>query len=385
MKLTKKNYPYNKQCISIIDIREAVKTLKSDFLTQGPKIAEFEKEICKYTNAKYAVAVSNGTAALHICMLALDIKNNDEVITTPITFVSSANCVLYVNARVKFADIDPRTALIDPNEIQKTITKNTKCIIPVHYAGQSCDMERIYNIARENDLFIVEDAAHAIGSSYKSAKVGSCQFSDLCVFSFHPIKNITTTEGGVITTNNKNLYDKLCLLRSCGITKDPKMIKNSEGPWYYEMQKLGYNYRLSDVGAALGISQLKKLSNFTNKRNDLVNYYRELFQNDERFNFLKDNYYGEITHHLFCLLINFDKLKITKKELVNELKKYNIFTQVHYIPVYKQPYYQQLGFKNEKYPNSEKYYQKTLSLPLYVQLNKKDVAFITSIIKKISK
>lgn len=250
-----KTYGYGKQNISEDDIKAVLDVLKSPYLTCGPKVKEFEKAICDYTGAKYCVAVNSATSALHISMMALDIKEDDEVITTPITFLASANCTRYVGAKVIFADIDSETANINPEEIKKHITNKTRAIIPVHFAGQSCDMEEIQKIAKEHNLFIVEDGAHAIGSDYKREKVGNCKYSDMTVFSFHPVKTITTGEGGAVTTNSEELYNKLCAFRSHGMHKDGDMASD----WRYEMRELGYNYRMTDIQASLGISQLKKI------------------------------------------------------------------------------------------------------------------------------
>ncbi|MFA5074981.1 MAG: UDP-4-amino-4,6-dideoxy-N-acetyl-beta-L-altrosamine transaminase [Candidatus Babeliales bacterium] len=382
-----KNYTYGKQSISIRDIWAVIKTLRSPWLTQGPKIKEFEKAICDYTGAKYCVALSNATVALHVSLLALNIKIDSEVITSPNTFVASANAILYVGGTVKFADIEKDTANIDPEEIKKQITKNTKAIIPVHFAGQSCDMEKIYGIAKQHNLFIIEDAAHAIGSLYKNHKVGSCKFCDMTIFSFHPVKTITTAEGGAITTNNKNLYEKLLLLRTHGITKNSEKFQDksieNHGPWYYEQHLLGYNFRLSDIHAALGISQLKRLDKFKEKRKKIVGIYKQEFSGDPRFEFLEEKEFSDAAFHLCPLLINFEKIKITKKELFAKLQEYNINLQVHYIPVHTQPYYKNIGFKIGDYPVAEKFYDQEISLPLYPDLSYKDVKKIIKIIKDL--
>lgn len=372
-----KTYSYGKQTINKDDIKTVVKTLKSDFLTQGPKVKEFEDKITRYTGAKYAVVVSNGTAALHLAILTLNINSNHEGITTPITFVASANCLRYVGASVKFADIEPETALIDPKEIIKKITNKTKVIIPVHYAGQSCNMQTISKIAKKNNLYIVEDAAHALGSEYKGYKVGSCQYSDITTFSFHPVKTITTGEGGAITTNNKKLYEKLLQLRTHGIVRKPEIT-----PWHYEMQTLGFNYRLPDLLATLGISQMDRLNNFIKRRQEIVKVYRKAFKNDERFTILKEMSNSKAVFHLFPLLLNFDKLKMNKKEIFNKLSEKGVRLQVHYIPIHLHPYYKELGFKKGDFPIAENYYKKEVSIPLYPLLKKEEVLQIIEIIKK---
>ena len=357
--------------------------MRSDFLTQGPQVAEFENAICKYTGAKYAVAVANATAGLHIAMMALDIGSGDEVITSPITFLASANCALYVGASPKFVDIDSNTACIDVNKLEQEITQKTKVIIPVHFAGQSCDMKAIKEIADKHNLFVVEDSAHAIGSDYLSKKVGGCEFSDMSIFSFHPVKNMTTGEGGVITTNNEKLYKKLLLLRSHGMIRDPQILTKNDGPWYYEMHELGFNYRLTDIQASLGISQLKKIEKFKKRRREIVEFYKKSFEKDERFSFLEEKDYANSCFHLFPLLINFDKIKISKKDLFLKLQENGLHLQVHYIPVHLQPFYQKLGFKEGDFPNAEEYYKKTISLPVYYGLSDGDLSVVVDIMKSV--
>ncbi len=380
-----KKFNYGKQFLDFGDIWEVIKTLRSDFLTQGPKVAEFENAICKYMGAKYAVAVANATAGLHIAMMALDIGSGDEVITSPITFLASANCALYVGASPKFVDIDSSTACIDVKKLEQAITQKTKVIIPVHFAGQSCDMKAIKEIADKHNLFVIEDSAHAIGSDYLSKKVGCCEFSDMSIFSFHPVKNMTTGEGGVITTNNEKLYKKLLLLRSHGMTKDQQILTKNDGPWYYQMHEFGFNYRLTDIQASLGISQLKKIEKFKKRRREIVEFYKKSFEKDERFSFLEEKDYANSCFHLFPLLINFDKIKISKKDLFLKLQENGLHLQVHYIPVHLQPFYQKLGFKEGDFPNAEEYYKKTISLPVYYGLNDEDLSVVVKIIKQLIK
>lgn len=362
-----KKYFYGKQSLDFSDFLSVLSTLKSPFLTQGPKIKEFEQEICNYTGAKYCVAVSNATAGLHLTMLALGVKQDDEVITSPITFLSSSNCILYAGGTVKFADIEPETANINPDEISKQITKNTKGIIPVHFAGQSCNMEKIYKIAKENNLFVVEDAAHAIGSYYKGTKVGSCKYSDAAVFSFHPVKTITTGEGGAITTNNESLYKKLLALRSHGTYKEGKMSTN----WEYEMRELGFNYRLTDIQAALGVSQIKKLDKFKKRRREIVDYYNK----NLGLPHLIEKEFSNACFHLYPVMVR------NREEFYYNAKKEGLNLQVHYIPVHTQPYYKNLGFKEGDYPNAEIYYKKCISLPLYPSLTDNDLKEIVKRIK----
>ncbi len=380
---SRKTYSYSKQSISWGDIWEVVKTLRSPWLTQGPKVKAFEQALCDYTGAKYAVTVSNATAGLHIATLAAGVKPGDEGITSPNTFVASANCIALAGGTVKFADIEPETANINPEEIKKHITPQTKVLIPVHFAGQSCDMEKIWNIAKEHNLTVIEDAAHALGSEYKNKKVGSCQYSDMCVFSFHPVKNITTGEGGAITTNDKKLYEKLIRLRTIGVTKDSKLLTQNDGPWYYQIHELSLNCRMSDIHAALGISQLKKLDKFTEKKREIINLYQQAFAQDKRFAMLEEKSFSKASFHLFPLLINFEIVKKSKQQIFEDLKKEGLFLQVHYIPVHTQPYYKKLGFKFGDFPNAENYYQQTISLPMHAQLKKRDIEHIVKIIKKI--
>ncbi len=381
-----KKFNYGKQFLDLSDIWQVIKTLRCDFLTQGPKVAEFENAICKYTGAKYAVAVSNATAGLHIAMMALDVGSNDEVITSPITFLASANCALYVGASPKFVDIDSSTACLDVKKLEQAITQKTKIIIPVHFAGQSCNMKVIKEIADKHNLFVVEDSAHAIGSDYLAKKVGCCEFSDMSIFSFHPVKNMTTGEGGVITTNNEKFYKKLLLLRSHGMTKDQQILTKNDGPWYYEMHEFGFNYRLTDIQASLGISQLKKIEKFKKRRREIVEFYKKSFEKDERFSFLEEKDYANSCFHLFPLLINFDKIKISKKDLFLKLQENGLHLQVHYIPIHLQPFYQsKFSFKEGDFPNAEEYYKKTISLPVYYGLNDYDLRIVVKIIKQLTK
>lgn len=362
-----KTYPYGKQSLDFSDYWAVLSTLKSPFLTCGPKVKEFEQSICNYTGAQYCVAVANATAALHISMLALGVKQGDEVITSPNTFLASSNCILYAGGTVKFADVESATANIDPEQIEKQITDKTKGIIPVHFAGQSCDMGKINKIAKEHNLFVVEDAAHAIGSDYKNTKVGSCKYSDMTIFSFHPVKTITTGEGGAITTNNEDLYKKLLALRSHGMYKERKMASN----WEYEMRDLGYNYRLTDIQAALGITQLEKLDKFKKRRREIVEFYNK----NLGLPHLEEKYYSNACFHLYPVMVR------NREEFYQKAKAVGLNLQVHYIPVHTQPYYKNLGFKESDYPNAEIYYKKCISLPLYPSLTNTDLKEIVKRIK----
>lgn len=385
--MSEKFYPYGHQSIDNDDIEELKRVLKSDWITQGPKIKEFEKAIQKYCNVKYAVAIANGTAALHLAALSIGLKFGDEAITTPNTFVASANCIAYCNAKPVFADIKKDTYNIDPEEIRKKINNKTKAIIPVDFAGQPCDYEIINEIASENNLKVIADAAHSIGAEFKikqkTYKTGDCNFTDLSIFSFHPVKHITTGEGGLITTNNKEIYERLLMLRTHGITKEQKLLKKREGPWYYEMQILGYNYRITDFQCALGLSQLKKLDSFIKRRREIAKLYSEELKNLNGIitPFEKKN----VKHvfHLYVLKLDLSKTSKTRKEIFENLRKSKVGVQVHYIPIHLQPFYQEkFGYQLGDFPNSESYYNTTISIPMYPALSNDDIKEIVSRIKK---
>ena len=376
---------YGKQWIDQDDIDSVVSVLKSDFLTQGPAVKQFEDEICKQTGAKFCVAVANGTAALHLAVMALDIENGKEGITSPITFVASSNAMIYSNLKPVFADIDAEDYTIDPEGIKKRITKNTELIIPVHFAGQPAQMKEIKAIAVQNNCFVIEDASHAIGSVYEDGTpVGNCKYSDLTIFSFHPVKTITSAEGGAITTNNEELYDKLCLLRTHGITKQPEKLGQNPGPWYYEMQQLGYNYRLSDLHAALGLSQLKKLSLFKQRRREIINTYNQAFNNIDWITVPYERENLDSCFHLYVVQIDFTRIDKTRKAVMSLLRNIGIGTQVHYIPVHLQPYYKiNFDFKEGDYPIAEKYYDQCISLPLYAKMSDDNVKYVINNFKKV--
>jgi len=357
----RQNYlPYGHQYIDDEDIKEVVKVLKGDWITQGPKVAEFGKALADYTGAKYAVVFNSGTAALHAACFAAGIKEGDEVITTPISFVATSNCILYRETKPVFADIKEDTYNINPEEIKKKITPRTKAIILVDFAGQPADLEEIYQIAKEHNLIVIEDASHALGSEYryhlpftihysqidKWIKVGSCTHSDMTTFSFHPVKNITTGEGGAVTTNNKEFYEKLLLFRNHGITKNPDKFLNKEfglshhspftihhsHSWYYEMQELGYNYRLTDFQCALGISQLRKLNGFLRRRREIAERYNETFKNIEEIITPYEKPGVRLAWHIYVIRLKLNKLKATRREIFETLRRENIGVQVHYIP-----------------------------------------------------
>jgi UDP-4-amino-4,6-dideoxy-N-acetyl-beta-L-altrosamine transaminase len=365
-----KTYGYGHHSIDRSDIDSVCDVLFSDSLTCGPQVKAFEKAVCDYTGAKYCVAVANGTAALHIAALAAGLGPGDEAITSPITFLSSANCICFCGAKPLFADIEPDTANIDPTKIEESITQQTKALIPVHFGGQSCDMEKISSIAKKHNLIIIEDAAHAIGSNYKNTKVGSCAYSDMTIFSFHPVKTITTGEGGAVTTNNPELYAKLCAYRAHGMHKDGDM----SNTWEYEMRELGFNYRITDFQCALGISQLKKLEAFKQRRREIVAYYNE----NLNLPHLTERSFSNACFHLYPILIN------NRKDFYFKARENGLNLQVHYIPVHTQPYYQKtFGYKKGDFPNAEAYYEECISLPLYPELTDEDLAEIVARIKRI--
>lgn len=372
--------PYGKQSIDEDDIQAVVKVLKSDYLTTGPEIERFEKRIAEYVGAKYAIAFSNGTAALHAACYAAEIQPGDEVITTPLTFAASANCLLYQGGSPVFADIDERTYNINPKEIRKKITSKTKAIIPVDFTGQPASLDEIMAIAKENNLVVIEDAAHALGSTYKGKRIGS--ISDLTMFSFHPVKHITTGEGGMITTNHRKYYEKLCQFRSHGITRDRGKMKSNHGPWYYEMQNLGFNYRLTDFQAALGNSQLNKLERFISRRREIAAIYQDAWKGHQELILPFQQESGQSSWHLFVLRINSNTVRVDRKTIFTELMEQNIGVNVHYIPIYLFPYYQELGFQQGLCPVAEKVYEEFITVPLYPAMTNEDVQDVIAAVNR---
>lgn len=362
--------PYGRQTVDESDIQAVVEVLRSDYLTTGPKVSEFEKKAADYVGAKYAVAVCNGTAALHIACLAAGIGKGDEVITTPITFAASANCALYCGAVPVFADIDPVSYNIDPGEIEKCISPKTKAIIPVHYTGQPCDMDAVTEIAKKHHLLVIEDAAHAMGASYHNRKIGS--ISDMTCFSFHPVKPVTTGEGGMVVTQNEELYRRLLLFRSHGITREEDLLTENQGPWYYQQQLLGYNYRITDISCALGISQMDKLDAFIEKRKAIARRYDAAFAGVEEIQIPEQQPGCHSGWHLYMIQVPGHR----RREIFEGLRAAGIGVNVHYIPVYQHPYYQEHGYAEVHCPHAETFYQRAVSLPIYPGLTQEQQDYV---------
>ena len=381
--------PYGKQDINQADIDSVIEVLKSDFLTQGPKNPLFEKTVADYCNAEFGIAVNSATSALHIACLALDLGEGDWLWTSPNTFVASANCGLYCGAKIDFVDIDPHSynMSVEALEIKLKIARQQnrlpKIIIPVHFSGQSCDMRRIYELAKEYGFKIIEDASHAIGSRYLDKPVGGCTYSDITVFSFHPVKIITTAEGGLATTNNKQLAEKMQLYRSHGVTRSSElMTKEPDGGWYYQQVELGFNYRMTEMQAALGVSQMQRLDEFVSRRHKLQQRYHELLKDLPLIlpAQIEDSYSAL---HLYPIQIKPEQLKKSHAKIFQELRDEGLGVNLHYIPVHTQPYYQEMGFKNGDFPNSENYYKNAISIPLYHGMSGDDQDQVVSILKKV--
>ena len=384
--------PYGRQNITEEDIDAVVNVLKSDYLTQGPKVPEFEQAIKNHCNVQHALAMNSATSALHAACLALDVGKGDIVWTTPITFVASANCALYCGATVDFVDIDSQTynlsvqSLKQKLETAKKQDKLPKVVIPVHLCGQPCDMATIYKLSQEYGFSIIEDASHAIGGSYQSKPIGNCQYSDITIFSFHPVKIITTAEGGVATTNNKDLAQKMDLLRSHGITRDTELMTNEpDGPWYYQQIDLGFNYRMTEMQAALGVSQIERLKSITDRRHKIAKRYNEKLANlSVTIPFQIEESYSGL--HLYVIRLKLDDIKATHLEVFNALREANIGVNLHYIPVHLQPYYQKhFGFKTGDFPQAEQYYREAISLPLYPDLTEEQQDYIVETLEGILK
>ena len=374
---------YGHQYIDEADIQAVVDVLKSDYLTCGPKIGELEEKLCQVTGAKYAVACSNGTAALHIACMAAGIGAGDEVITTPITFAASANCALYCGARPVFADIDEETYNIDPQSVAEKVNGKTKAVVAVDFTGQSVELDELLEVCREKGLVLIEDGAHVICTKYKGR--ANVSIADMTTFSFHPVKTVTGGEGGAVLTNNEEYYKKLLLYRSHGITRDTGLLEHEpEGGWYYEQIDLGYNYRITDMQAALIISQLDKLQMFSKRRKEIVARYNEAFSKLPQIAVQKEIPESDTTRHLYILRLVPEKLKIGRKEFFDALAAENICCNVHYIPTYYFPYYQKLGYAKGICPKAEKLYEEMFSIPLYYAMTDKDVEDVIRAVTKIA-
>lgn len=375
--------PYSRQWVDEEDIKEVKNVLRSDFITQGSKTKEFEEKLAEYCGAKYCVVFNSGTSALHGAYFALGLKGGDELITTPNTFVATANAGLYLNARPIFVDIEKDTGNMDISKIEEKISKKTKLIVPVHYAGHPVDVKKNYKLAQKYRISVIEDACHALGARYKGEKIGNCKFSDMTVFSFHPVKSITTGEGGAVLTNKEEYYKKMLMFRTHGITKKD-LLCESEGEWYYEMQFLGYNYRMTDIQAALGVSQLMKLDNFVEAKRRIASVYNETFNNNPYFDTPVEKDYAFHAYHLYSIRLK-DGYKERKKVIFSRLREKGLGVQVHYMPVYWQPHYQNLGYKKELCPQSEAFYQSEISIPIYPQMTDKDKNYVIETILKTFK
>lgn len=373
---------YGRQYIDEADIAAVVETLKSDYLTCGPKITELEDKLCQVTGARYAVAVSNGTAALHLAAMAAGFGEGDEVIVSPITFAASANCILYCGAKPVFADINPETYNIDPASIEKLVTPKTKGIVAVDFTGQAIEHDAIREICRKHKLLLIEDAAHAIGTSYNGRPVGS--IADMTCFSFHPVKTVTGGEGGAVTTNDEQLYRRLMRIRTHGITRDrEEMVHPTDDPWYNEQVELGYNYRMTDFQAALLLSQLNKLPAFSARRKEIVAKYDAAFSQLPELFVQKEIPESDTTRHLYILRLRTEMLSCDRRQFFDALHAENIFSQVHYLPVYWHSYYEKLGYRKGLCPNAEKYYSEVCSLPLYYSLTDGDVEDVIHAVRKL--
>ena len=389
-----KFYPYSKQTINQKEINAVIKTLKSDFITQGPKIVEFEKKFSNFVGSKYAVACSSGTAALHLSCLALGLKKKSNVAIPTITFLATANCTQFSHdCNINFVDTEKNSACISVVHLEKILkTKSISLVIVVHMSGQIADLKKIYDLKKRYGFKLIEDSCHALGGYYYKTKIGSCQFSDISTFSFHPVKHITTGEGGMITTNDKEIYEKLILYRVHGMHKNNKNFvnheyafdeKNNPNRWYYEMSHLGYNYRITDIQAAIGIEQLKKLESFVNKRRRIAEIYNNELKNNPYIKIYKNKKYTFNVFHLFTILIDFKKIKKTRNKVMSELLDKGVGSQVLYIPVHKQPFYKNKINNNLVLNNAENYYAKCLSIPIYPSLKINEVKKISKIINNV--
>lgn len=373
---------YGHQFVDQADVKAVEEVLTSDYLTCGPKVVELEQKLCELTGARYAVAVSNGTAALHIAAMAAGVGAGDELITTPITFAASANCALYCGGRPVFADINPNTYNIDPACVREKITEKTKAVVAVDFTGQAAPLDELLELCHDKGIVLIEDGAHSIGTKYKGRNVGS--IADITTFSFHPVKTVTGGEGGAVLTNRKDLYEKLLLYRSHGITKDETCYENaSHGPWYHEQIDLGYNYRITDIQCALILSQIDKLVQFAKRRREIVERYNAAFSQIPQLFVQQETAESDTTRHLYILRIKPELLTIDRKGFFEAMTAENICCNVHYIPVYWHPYYERLGYKKGLCPNAEKLYEEMMSLPIYYSLTDQDIDDVIMAVRKI--
>ncbi len=384
--MSNKIYSYGKQTIDSSDIEAVVEVLKSDWLTQGPDVAAFEQALCEKFGAKYATVVSNGTAALHLAALAMDWQPGDVVITTPLTFLASANSILYAGATPDFVDIDKKTYTISTALLKEKLAQynkegiNVKAVVAVDYAGHPCDWQKLRELADEYGFQLVNDNCHAPGAEYNNDYNYAVKYADVVIQSFHPVKHITTGEGGAVLTNNKNIDKIIKTLRTHGMTKDPDLLEKNDGPWYYEMHRLGYNYRITDFQCALGLSQLGKLDGFVKRRREIALFYDEKFGSNENFIIPHVSVNVKHAYHLYPLQIKFENIIIKKSELFGKLKEKNIYGQVHYIPVHLQPYYRKkFGFEKGGFPVAEKFYEREISIPMYPSLTDADLNYIANV------
>lgn len=380
--------PYGRQDISEDDIQAVVNVLRSEYLTQGPAVPAFEKELCTYTGANFGVAVNSATSALHIACLALGVGSGDIVWTSPISFVASSNCALYCGAKVDFVDIDPLTynmsvkSLTTKLEQAKAAGSLPKVVIPVHLSGQSCDMKAIAQLGKKYGFKIIEDASHAIGGRYLDQPIGNCRFSDITIFSFHPVKIITTGEGGMAMTNDLVLANKMMKFRSHGITRVPEeMTVAPHGPWYYQQIDLGFNYRMTDLQAALGLSQMKRIDEFVNRRHEIAQRYNELLKDCWLTlpHQSKDSYSA---FHLYIIRLKTDEANFSHRDIFDRLRSHGILVNLHYIPIYSHPYYESIGYNKADFPESEAYYSEAISIPMYATLTEAEQQFVVDSIKK---
>lgn len=375
--------PYGRQTLTSQDIQAVVRCLKSDYLTQGPAVPAFEKQLAKKAGAKYAVAVANGTAALHILAQALNLKSGSEVVTTPISFLATSNCLLYAGLKPVFADTDSVTGNLIPELVEKKITQKTSAIFLTHLAGRPCDMRAFSKLAKKYKLVLIEDAAHALGAEYEDRPVGDCRYSRAAIFSFHPVKHITTGEGGAVVTNDAELAGRMGMLRTHGVTRDPKILVSNPGRWHYEMQLLGFNYRLTDMQAALGLSQLEQLDRFIAARRAIAKRYEQLLREAPGIGVISESKREKHAYHLCPVRLLTKRLKAHKKEIFDDLAAAGVGVQVHYIPIPSQPYYRGLGYSMKGLSGAQEYFESVVSLPVYPLLKRAEQDYVVKVLKQV--